>query len=79
MAAKKLDLDPRTRNVLVAMGIGETLLKIIALIDLVRRRPETVRGNKGAWAAAIATINSAGAVPILYFLLGRRHDSSSPS
>lgn len=72
MAAKKIDLDPRTRNVLVGLGLAETVLKIIALIDLVRRRPESVRGNKGAWAAAIATINSAGAVPVLYFLFGRR-------
>ena len=76
MAAKRVDLDPRTRNVLVSIGVAETLLKIIALIDLVRRRPESVRGNKGAWAAAIAAINSAGAVPILYFLFGRRRSST---
>ncbi|MBO0813164.1 MAG: PLDc_N domain-containing protein [Microlunatus sp.] len=71
--AKKIDLDPRARNVLVALGVAETLLKIIALIDLVRRKPEAVRGKKGVWAAAIATINSVGVVPILYFVVGRRH------
>lgn len=77
MAAKKLHLDPRTRNVIAAIGIGETLLKIIAIIDLVRRRPESVRGKKAAWAAAITAINSAGAVPILYFIFGRRRDAGA--
>ena len=74
-ARKKVDLDPRTQKILVAVGVAETALKIIALIDLVRRRKETIRGNKIGWAAAIATINSAGAVPISYFLFGRRKEN----
>lgn len=75
-ARKKVDLDPRTQKILVVVGLAETVLKIIAIIDLVRRRKETVRGNKIAWAAAIATINSAGAVPIGYFIFGRRKPGS---
>ena len=71
-AQKKFDLDPRTQKILVVLGAAETVLKIIALIDLVRRRKETIRGNKIGWAAAIATVNSAGLVPIGYFLFGRR-------
>lgn len=73
-ARKKFDLDPRTQKILVVVGTAETALKIIALIDLVRRREETIRGNKIGWAAAIATINSAGLVPIGYFLFGRRKE-----
>lgn len=73
-ARKKSDLDPRTQKILVVVGTAETALKIIALIDLVRRREETIRGNKIGWAAAIATINSAGLVPIGYFLFGRRKE-----
>lgn len=74
-AQKKVDLDPRTQKILVVVGVAETALKIIALIDLVRRRKESVRGNKIGWAAAIATINSAGVVPISYFLFGRRREN----
>jgi hypothetical protein len=57
---------------MIAVGAAETVVKIIALIDLIRRRPEAVRGNKIAWATAITTVNSAGLVPLLYFLIGRR-------
>jgi len=71
-ARKKVDLDPRIQKVMVVVGAAETVLKIIALIDLARRRKETIRGNKIGWAAAIATVNSAGLVPIGYFLFGRR-------
>lgn len=71
-AARKLELDPRTRKILIVIGVSETILKIIALIDLARHRQESVRGKKAVWAAAISTINSAGAVPILYFVFGRR-------
>lgn len=76
-AAKKLDLDPGTRKILIVIGVSETILKIIALIDLVRRHQDSIRGKKAAWAAAISTINSAGAVPILYFIFGRRRRSAS--
>jgi hypothetical protein len=69
---RKVDLDPRTKKILIAVGAGETVLKIIALVDLIRRPKDSVRGSKIGWATAIATINSAGAVPIGYFLFGRR-------
>jgi hypothetical protein len=48
------------------------VLKIAALIDLVRRAASEVRGSKLRWAAAITFINSVGAVPLIYFLRGRR-------
>jgi hypothetical protein len=39
----------------------------------VARRPTAdVRGSKARWATAIVVVNSAGAVPIGYFLVGRR-------
>ena len=50
----------------------EGALKIAALIDLARRPASQIRGSKRRWASAIAVINSLGAVPILYFVLGRR-------
>ena len=54
------------------VGAVETGLKIAALIDLAQRPARQVRGSKARWATAIALVNSAGAVPIVYFLRGRR-------
>lgn len=53
-------------------GASEGVLKTAALVDLVRRQAEDVRGSKPLWAAAIVLINSVGAVPIAYFAYGRR-------
>ena len=41
------------------------------LIDLKRRPAAQVRGPKWLWAAS-ALVNSAGVIPLSYFLLGRR-------
>lgn len=66
------DLDPRTQQaILLAIGV-ETGLKIAALIDLAQRPARDVHGSRARWAAAIALVNSAGVVPIVYFLRGRR-------
>ena len=73
MARKRWsDLDPRTREAVKFVGAVEAGLKIAALIDLAQRPAEDVRGSKRRWAIAIAFVNSAGAVPIAYFLRGRR-------
>jgi hypothetical protein len=77
MADKQARLDPRTRKVIIAIGVAETALKVAALVDLVRRPADSVKGSKAGWAAAITAINSAGAVPIAYFVLGRRRPTSA--
>ena len=84
MAKKRWqDLSPRTRQVIAAGAAFEGLLKIAALIDLKRRPSDQVRGSKTTWAIAITLINSAGAVPIAYFLRGRwqeaRQSAASPT
>jgi hypothetical protein len=66
------ELPPRVRQAMLLAGAVEAGLKIAALIDLAQRPARHVRGSKVRWAAAIALINAAGAVPILYFLRGRR-------
>ena len=69
---KKWDrLDPRTRRLLVAASVIESVLKIAALIDLARRPSNEVRGPKTVWAAVVSLVNSFGAVPIAYFAFGR--------
>ena len=73
MARKRWsDLDPGQRRAIMVAGTVETVLKIAALVDLARRPARAVRGSKALWAAAIALVNAAGAVPLAYFLRGRR-------
>ena len=67
------DLSPRTRRLIAVGGAIEGALKLAALIDLARRPAEQVRGSKRLWRLAITFINAFGAVPVLYFLKGRRH------
>jgi hypothetical protein len=59
------------RFILVDAGI-EAVLKIAALVDLARRSPEDVHGSRARWAASIVLVNSVGALPITYFVHGRR-------
>jgi hypothetical protein len=66
------DLTRRTRRLIVAGGTFEAILKVAALVDLVRRPASQVRGSKPRWAAAIVLVNSVGLVPLSYFRYGRR-------
>lgn len=66
------DLDPRVRCAIVLGGAFEAGLKVAALIDLAQRPTPTVRGSKTLWATALVLGNSAGLLPIIYFLRGRR-------
>ncbi|GAA2733139.1 hypothetical protein [Actinocorallia aurantiaca] len=66
------ELSERSRRLIVAATVGEVLLKAAALIDLKRRPAAEIRGSKRAWGATVAFVNSLGAVPIAYFLFGRR-------
>ena len=67
------DLTPGQRAAIIVMTAVETGLKIAMLVDL-RRRPATqVRGPKRAWATG-ALVNTAGLVPVLYFVVGRRRE-----
>jgi hypothetical protein len=69
-------LSPSTRKVVVVVATIEAALKIVALVDLVRRPATQIRGSKAKWAAAIVAVNSGGAVPIVYFVVGRRPSTS---
>jgi hypothetical protein len=65
------NLTPRTRKLLVGAAAVETVLKVIMLVDLRRRPAAQVRGSKRVWTVA-SMINSAGLVPLGYFVFGRR-------
>lgn len=72
MAKKWTELSPGSRRLVVAAGAVDGTLRIAALSDLVRRPASEIRGPKWQWAAALGLVNSMGAVPIAYFLYGRR-------
>jgi hypothetical protein len=66
------ELSPESRRLIIAGGTVEGVLNAAALIDLARRPAADVRGSKVRWALAVTLINSVGAVPIAYFVYGRR-------
>jgi hypothetical protein len=68
------DLSERTRRFILVGAAVEAVLKISALVDLKRQPTGAIRGRKWVWATVITLANSAGVVPISYFLFGRRRD-----
>jgi len=66
------DLSERNRRLLIAAAAADVSLRIAALIDIKRRPASQIRGPKWAWATAVAIVNSAGILPISYFVFGRR-------
>ncbi len=64
-------LSPRNRVLLAASAAAETGLKAAVLLDLRRRPASQVRGPKWLWASSMI-VNSAGLIPISYFVFGRR-------
>ena len=69
------DLSPGRRRVIIAGAALESALKAAALADLARRPATEVRGSKALWARAITLSTAVGAVPIAYFVYGRRPSS----
>ena len=66
------DLSERTRRLLITAAVADAALRAAAIIDIKRRPASQIRGRKRVWAAAVALINSAGVLPVSYFVFGRR-------
>jgi hypothetical protein len=66
------ELSENTRRLLVIVGVADAILKLAALIDLRRRPASQVRGPRWLWASSMTVVSSAGALPISYFVFGRR-------
>jgi len=66
------DLSERTRKLIITAAVADGTLRIAALIDIKRRPASQIRGRKLLWAAVVAVVNSAGIIPISYFVFGRR-------
>lgn len=66
-------LSSGKRRLIIAAAVVETSLKAAVLLDLRRRQASQVRGPRKLWAASML-VNSAGLIPISYFVFGRRRD-----
>src|SRR5436190_11834571 len=66
------ELGEGQRRAIKTVAVIEGILKLAALIDIVRRPADQIRGSKWGWATSVIVVNSAGVVPISYFLFGRR-------
>ena len=78
MAARRKwsDLSGRTRTLIITVAVADGILKAAALIDIKRRPASQIRGPKWVWAPVVTLVNSAGVVPISYFVFGRRQPQS---
>ena len=72
LEARWKSLDPRVRKALMVIGTVDATLRVVALTDLARRPAADVRGSKWKWAIVLTLANSAGIVPLTYFVRGRR-------
>jgi hypothetical protein len=66
----------RTRLLLMTAAVAEASLKVAVLVDLKRRPASQVRGSKRLWASAMI-VNSAGLIPISYFVFGVRRTETA--
>jgi hypothetical protein len=73
MAGRWSELSRTQQRLIIAAAVAEGALKAAMLADLARRPADRVRGPKWVWAAS-AAVNSAGLVPIAYFVRGRIRD-----
>lgn len=75
MARKKWgDLSPGTRRLILGTGVFDVVLRLLALRDLTAREPDQINGSKVRWGIGLGLISSAGLLPIIYFIAGRRKD-----
>jgi hypothetical protein len=72
VARRWSDLSQRDRRLIVGAGALDAILRLAVLADLRGRPDEQVRGSKRAWRISVAVVNSAGVLPLAYFLFGRR-------
>lgn len=63
------DLSPFQKSMVVLLGFVQVTLLIAALVDIRKRSPEEINGDKRLWTL-MAFVNYIG--PISYFLFGRK-------
>lgn len=66
------ELSPMSRTAIVSGAVVDVALRCWALVDLVNRPKEQVRGSKAAWAIGLGLVSSVGMLPTAYLVCGRR-------
>lgn len=66
------DLSPVARRAITVGAVVDLSLRTWAVVDLVKRPQNQIKGKKSLWAAALTVINSVGMVPAAYLIWGRR-------
>ena len=66
------DLSPGVRRAIIVVATLDVAARAIALNDLRKRSAHEIRGKKAAWGWALALVDSAGVLPLVYFARGRR-------
>ncbi|MDF2630823.1 MAG: hypothetical protein K0R39_4654 [Symbiobacteriaceae bacterium] len=56
--------------IIAPLLVIQLILIVVALVDLIRREPERVKGSKWIWAPVIIVLSILG--PIIYFVAGRQ-------
>jgi hypothetical protein len=64
--------SPAARATSISVGAIDLGLRAWALFDLRKRRPDQVNGPKPAWAVGLSLVSSAGVLPLVYLIFGRR-------
>lgn len=73
MARKRWkELSPGARAGIIAVAAVDAGLRAWAGADLASRSAEEVNGPKWLWATGLSVVNSAGIVPVVYLVAGRR-------
>ena len=70
------ELSERNRRIIAVVAAVEAALKVLMLADLKRRPADQVKGSKKVWALS-TIVNSAGIIPLAYFVFGRRRGVAS--
>jgi hypothetical protein len=57
-------------KLLAPLLLLQLILQVLALVDLIRREPERVRGSKLVWGIVILVVGLPG--PLSYFIFARK-------
>lgn len=77
MAKKKWnELTTRQKSLIIGGSALDAALRVWAGRDLASRRASEVNGPKWLWGVGLSAVNSAGILPVIYLVKGRRARAS---
>ncbi|GAA2371132.1 hypothetical protein [Gordonia cholesterolivorans] len=76
MRKKWAELSPAARAGIISMAAVDAGLRVWAIRDLRSRDKSQVNGPKLVWTVVLGGVNSAGLLPTVYLLAGRKRTTS---